>query len=80
MKETAAKSRQRLSPGRPKGRTGRPRGFFTSKLDAHRTEIEQLLNNGATKTYVAKKYGYTWQGLYAWLKKNNIQRITEGVI
>ena len=31
---------------------GRPRGIGKSKLDAHRVEIEALLNNGATQKFI----------------------------
>jgi len=35
---------------------GRPKGPGKSKLDKHRVEIEALLKNGSTKTFVAKRY------------------------
>jgi hypothetical protein len=57
---------------------GRPKGCFSSKLDSHRAEIEHLLNNGATAVHIAKKFGYTWNGLHVWMKKNDIKRVTEG--
>jgi DNA invertase Pin-like site-specific DNA recombinase len=38
---------------------GRPKGIGKSKLDANRTEIEALLKNGTTKTWIAKKYQTT---------------------
>ncbi len=51
---------------------GRPKGPGKSKLDQYREEIEALLKNGSTKTYIAKKYLTTLPNLYNWLKKNNI--------
>ncbi len=51
---------------------GRPKGPGKSKLDKYREEIEALLKNGSTKTFVAKKYGTTLPNLYNWLKKNSI--------
>ncbi len=51
---------------------GRPTGPGKSKLDSHKEEIIALLNNGSTKTYVAKKYGSSIPNLFNWLKKKNI--------
>jgi DNA invertase Pin-like site-specific DNA recombinase len=52
---------------------GRPKGPGKSKLDKYREEIVALLNNGSTKTFVAKRYKTTLPNLYNWLKKNNIK-------
>ena len=51
---------------------GRPKGPGKSKLDAYHEEIVALLKNGATKSYVAKKYETTLPNLYNWLKKHEI--------
>lgn len=51
---------------------GRPKGPGKSKLDPHREEIVALLKNGATKRFVAKRYGTTPVNLNNWLKKNGI--------
>jgi DNA invertase Pin-like site-specific DNA recombinase len=51
---------------------GRPKGPGKSKLDVHHEEIVALLKNGATKSYVARKYETTLPNLYNWLKKNKI--------
>lgn len=48
---------------------GRPRGVGKSKLDQHSFEIESLLNNGATKRFIATKYDISEQALWKWLKK-----------
>ena len=54
---------------------GRPKGPGKSKLDAHRDEIITLLNNGSTKTFVAKKYETSLPNLYNWLKINNLKQL-----
>jgi len=51
---------------------GRPKGPGKSKLDKYREEIVALLRNGATKKYVAKKYGTSSPNLLNWLEKNKI--------
>lgn len=52
---------------------GRPKGPGKSKLDVHREEIVALLNNGSTKTFIAKRYGTSLPNLLNWLKfRNNI--------
>jgi hypothetical protein len=51
---------------------GRPVGSGWSKLDHHQKEIEELIQNGATKVFIAKKFNFTTAGLYAWMMKNKI--------
>jgi len=55
---------------------GRPKGPGKSKLDKYRPEIEALLRNGSTKTFIAKRYDTTLPNLYNWLSKNNINNST----
>jgi DNA invertase Pin-like site-specific DNA recombinase len=67
------RTREALRARRAKGiKLGRPKGPGKSKLDQYKEEIEALLKNGSTKSYVAKKYGTTLPNLYNWLKKNEI--------
>jgi DNA invertase Pin-like site-specific DNA recombinase len=51
---------------------GRPKGVGKSKLDPHRIEIEALLKNGSTKTWIAKKYQTTVGNLRHWMKQHGI--------
>jgi len=51
---------------------GRPRGPGKSKLDAFRPEIEAILANGSTQTFIANRYGTTVANLHHWLKKRGI--------
>jgi DNA invertase Pin-like site-specific DNA recombinase len=53
---------------------GRPKGPGKSKLDCYELEIESLLKNGATKKYIAIRYGTTPANLHNWLKKHGIKR------
>ena len=55
---------------------GRPVGSGSSKLDKFKLEIEGLLQNGATKRFVAKRYEVSEQNLFHWLRKNkkNLQK------
>jgi DNA invertase Pin-like site-specific DNA recombinase len=53
---------------------GRPRGPGKSKLDGFRPEIEALLKNGATLTFVSKRYHTTPANLQNWVKKNGVDR------
>jgi DNA invertase Pin-like site-specific DNA recombinase len=52
---------------------GRPKGPGKSKLDMHKEEIFALLNNGSTKTFIAKRYGTSVPNLFNWLAKNKIK-------
>lgn len=55
----------RKQQGKP---LGRPKGVGKSKLDNYRTEIEALLKNGSTKTWVANKYQTTVGNLRHWMR------------
>ncbi len=57
-------------------RLGRPRGIGKSKLDAYKVEILALLQNGSTKTFVAKRYRTSEANLYLWLQKHNLQNLS----
>jgi DNA invertase Pin-like site-specific DNA recombinase len=61
----AARKQQGMSLGRPKG-------VGKSKLDAYQGEITALLKNGATKTWIARKYGTTRRNLSHWMKQHEI--------
>jgi DNA invertase Pin-like site-specific DNA recombinase len=52
---------------------GRPKGIGKSKLDQYRTEIEALLKNGSTKTWVAKTYQTTISNLSRWMQQRGIE-------
>ena len=68
------RTKEGLRAVRAKGiKLGRPKGPGRSKLDVSREEIIALLNNGATKAYIARKYESSQPNLYNWLKKNNIK-------
>ncbi len=51
---------------------GRPKGVGKSKLDEHRVEIMALLKHGATKAWIARKYGTTRRNLSHWMKQHGI--------
>jgi DNA invertase Pin-like site-specific DNA recombinase len=55
-------------------RLGRPSGAGKSKLDAHALAIRQLLANGSTLNFIAKKYGTTRSNLHRWMKAHGIER------
>jgi DNA invertase Pin-like site-specific DNA recombinase len=53
---------------------GPPKGVGKSKLDQYRPEIEALMNNGSTQTFIAKRYGTTEANLHHWLKQRGLSR------
>ena len=62
-----------LNAARAKGRIlGRSKGSGKSKLDPFKLEIEALLKNGSSKTFIAKRYKTILPNFYKWLKKHNI--------
>lgn len=63
--------------GRVCKRLGRPEGPGKSKLDPYKEEIRALLANGATQSWIARKYKTTPQNLGNWMTKHGIQRPKE---
>jgi DNA invertase Pin-like site-specific DNA recombinase len=54
---------------------GRPKGVGKSKLDRYRPEIEAMMSNGSTQTFIAKRYGTTEANLHHWLKMRGLGRV-----
>jgi DNA invertase Pin-like site-specific DNA recombinase len=52
---------------------GRPKGVGKSKLDKDRVQIEALLKNGSTKTWIANEYNTTVGNLRHWMKQHGIE-------
>jgi DNA invertase Pin-like site-specific DNA recombinase len=70
----SARTKEGLRAARAKGKLlGRPRGPGKSKLDKFKLEIEALLQNGSTKTFISKRYHSTVPNLYNWMKKNGVE-------
>lgn len=53
---------------------GRPKGSGKSRLDEFKIEIEALLNNGSSKTFISKRYKTSLPNFYKWLKKHDMQK------
>ena len=67
------RTKQGLMAAREKGKQlGRPKGRGKSKLDKFKPEIEALLKNGSTKTFIAKRYGTSLSNFYKWMKNMSI--------
>lgn len=60
--------------GRVCKRLGRPEGPGKSKLDVYKEEIVGFLNNGATQSWIARRYKTTPQNLANWMAKHGIKR------
>ena len=68
------RTREGLAAAKASGKKlGRPKRPGKSKLDPHRPEIIALLKNGATKTFVASRFGVTPQSVSNWLKRHEIE-------
>jgi DNA invertase Pin-like site-specific DNA recombinase len=66
------RTKQGLIAAKKKGILGRPIGSGKSKLDQSKLEIEALLKNGSSKTFIAKRYNTSLPNFYKWLKKHKI--------
>ncbi len=74
------RTKQGLAAARMKGvKLGRPKGPGKSKLDEFKPEIEVLLKNGSSKTFIAKRYKTSLPNLYKWMKKHEIPLNTRSV-
>lgn len=68
------RTKQGLLAAKAKGKLlGRPKGSGKSKLDPFKPEIEALLKNGSTKTFIAKRYKTSLPNLYRWMKKHGLK-------
>lgn len=54
-------------------RLGRPPGPGKSSLDAKRRDLEELIGNGATITYTARRLGVSKSTLHRYIKQRNIE-------
>lgn len=67
----AIRTKEALAVRRSQGlRLGRPQGVGKSKLDAYADEIRAFKNNGATLTWIAKKYNTTPITVSRWLENH----------
>lgn len=64
----AAKKAAGVKLGKPKGTIQK------SKLDKFRPEIEQLLINGSSQKYIAKRYDTSPVNLSQWMKKHGLRK------
>ena len=53
---------------------GRSKGPGKSKLDVYKVEIQALLQNGSTQSFIANRYKATEATLSNWIAKNKIQK------
>lgn len=68
------RTKQGLMAAKDRGKLlGRPKGTGKSKLDQYKIEIEALLKNGSSKSFIANKYETSLSNFYNWLEKNNIK-------
>jgi len=69
------RTKQGLLAAKEKGKIlGRPKGSGKSKLDPFKLEIEALLKNGSSKTFIAKRYKTSLPNLYNWMKKHGLKK------
>lgn len=67
------RTKQGLLAARNRGKLlGRPKGSGKSKLDQFKPEIEALLKNGSSKTFIAKRYKTSLPNFYKWMKKQGM--------
>lgn len=67
----AIRTKEALAVKKAQGmKLGRPQGVGKSKLDAYADEIHAFKNNGATLTFIAKKYNTTPITVSRWLENH----------
>lgn len=71
----SARTKEALAARRASGmKLGRPVGRGKSKLDKFRPEIEALLQNGSSVSFIAARYKTTRQNLSRWIKVNKVEQ------
>jgi len=69
------RTKQGLLAAKEKGRIlGRPKGSGKSKLDPFKLEIEVLLKNGSSKTFIANRYKTSIPNFYKWMEKHGLKK------
>lgn len=69
------RTKQGLLAAKEKGRMlGRPKGSGKSKLDPFKLEIEALLKNGSSKTFIANRYKTSLPNFYNWMEKHGLKK------
>jgi DNA invertase Pin-like site-specific DNA recombinase len=75
------RTKQGLIAARSRGiKLGRPKGPGQSRLDQFKIEIEALLNNGSSKTFISKRYNTSLPNFYKWLKKHEMQKEQPSIV
>lgn len=70
----STRTKEALAALKAKGRKlGRPEGYNKSKLDPYKLEVEALLRNGATQTFIAKRYKCNPATLHKFVKKHGLK-------
>jgi DNA invertase Pin-like site-specific DNA recombinase len=71
----SARTKEALRARKAAGvKLGRPRGPGKSKLDRYRPEIEALLKNGSTLSFIATRYNAALTTVSRWIERNKIDR------
>jgi DNA invertase Pin-like site-specific DNA recombinase len=71
----SARTKEALKARKAAGvKLGRPKGPGKSKLDQLRPEIEALLRNGSSISFIGDRYQVARSTLHNWLKKNKVDR------
>jgi len=71
----SARTKEALKARRAAGvKLGRPKGSGKSRLDQYQPEIEALLKNGSSVSFIANRYQVVRSTLHNWLKKKKIDR------
>lgn len=69
----STRTKEGLAAAKASGKQlGRPKGIGRSKLDKHREEIKELLRNGSSQSFIAKRFHCTTASVGNWLKKHKI--------
>jgi len=71
----SARTKEALKARKAAGvKLGRPRGSGKSKLDQYRPEIEALLKNGSTLSFIAARHNVALTTVSRWIARNKIDR------
>jgi DNA invertase Pin-like site-specific DNA recombinase len=71
----SARTKEALKARKAAGvKLGRPRGPGKSKLDQYRPEIEALLKNGSTLSFIAVRHNVALTTVSRWIERNKVDR------
>lgn len=72
----SARTKEGIAAARASGKQlGRPKGTGKSRLDVHKPDIVNLIQNGAKRSFIAERFNVSPATLWGWLNKHELNKL-----